>query len=340
MSEQRPILIVGGEGSPYSHKMWALLRFRRIPHRWVIRGSQEAEHLPRPPVDLIPVLIFPDEPNRAHVDSTPLIRRLEGMFAERRVVPSDPAVAFLDALIEDWGDEWLTKQMFHYRWSFPDAVRKAGRVLPFQHHLHLTGKDFEVISQGFAKRQVGRLAVVGCNPTTAPVIEESYVRTLRLFDAHFAELPFLMGARPGSSDFGVFGQLSQLVLFDPPSVDLAVAEAPRVIAWVQRVEDLSWLEVNDAGWLPRALAGERLRPLLAEIGRGYVPFLVANAAAVQRGLERVECEIGGRPWVQQPFKYQAKCLTWLREARAALTDADRSWVDQVLDGTGCEALFV
>jgi glutathione S-transferase len=305
----------------------------------VIRGSQEAEHLPKPPVDLIPVLIFPDDPERAHVDSTPLIRRLDGMFPARQVIPSDPAVAFLDALLEDWGDEWLTKQMFHYRWSFDDGVRKAGRVLPFQHLLQLEGKDYEEISQGVSRRQVGRLEVVGCNPTTAPVIEESYVRTLRLLDHHIAKRPFLMGDRPGSSDFGVFGQLSQLVLFDPPSIELAVAEAPRVIAWTQRMEDVSWLEVDGGGWLTRDEAAELLAPILAEIGRVYVPFLLANGEAVQKALGEVECEIDGRAWVQRSFKYQAKCLGWLRQAYSALADSDREWVDATLAGTGCEALF-
>jgi glutathione S-transferase len=333
------ILIVGGYGSPYSRKMRALLRFRRIPHRWIIRGSQESEHLPRPRVELIPVLIFPDDPDSAHVDSTPLIRRLEQMYPERGVIPPDPGLAFLDALLEDYGDEWLTKQMFHYRWAFPDAVNKAGRILPLQHHLHLTGRDLEEMSQEFSKRQIDRLELVGCNPTTAPVIEDSYKRALRLLDALIGERPFLMGARPGSSDFGIFGQLSQLVLFDPPSIELAVAEAPRVIAWVQRVEDLSWLDVEPDGWLDRAHAAELLRPLMKEIGRVYTPFLIANARAVEQGLEKVECEIDGKPWVQRPFSYQAKCLGWLREAHASLGPDDRAWVDNTLAGTGCDTLF-
>ena len=53
----------------------------------------------------------------------------------------------------------------------------------------------------------------------------------------------------------------------------------------------------------------------------------------------VECEIEGAPWVQKPFPYQGKCLRALREARAALAPGDRSAVDALLDGTGCEKLF-
>ena len=81
-----------------------------------------------------------------------------------------------------------------------------------------------------------------------------------------------------------------------------------------------------------------LTALFAEAGRVYAPFLLANAAALSSGAERVECEIDGRPWVQQPFPYQGKCLAWLREAHAALAPVDRRAADAALAGTGLERL--
>ena len=71
-----------------------------------------------------------------------------------------------------------------------------------------------------------------------------------------------------------------------------------------------------------------------------MPFLLANADALERGAERVECTIDGRPWTQRPFPYQGKCLRWLREAygRARPRRTARA-VDALLAGTGCEALF-
>jgi glutathione S-transferase len=319
--------------------MRALLRFRRIPFRWVLKGAPESEDLPKPAVDLIPVLVFPDDPDRAHIDSTPLIRRLEQAYGERSVIPPDPAMAFVDALIEDYSDEWMTKQMFHFRWAHPEAAKKAGIVTVLEHYLHLDGADLQEVEEAFSRRQVGRLEVVGSNPTTAPVIEDSYLRTLRVLDRCLVERPYLMGNRPGASDFGVYGQLSQLVQFDQPSVAMAVEVAPRVIAWVRRTEDLSWLGVEERSWLGREEAVDFLGPLLTEVGRVYAPFLLANETAVTNGLERVECDIGGRPWVQRPFRYQVKCLRWLRERFNALDEDDRSWVEHALSGTGCEKLF-
>jgi Leu/Phe-tRNA-protein transferase len=82
-----------------------------------------------------------------------------------------------------------------------------------------------------------------------------------------------------------------------------------------------------------------LRPLLAEIGATYVPFMLANEAALAAGEGDVVCEILGREYRQGAFPYQGKTISWIREAHDALADADRAWVDGVLAGTGCEVLF-
>jgi glutathione S-transferase len=338
-----PLKLVGGHGSPYSRKMRAVLRYRRIPFRWIHRGSAQDVGIPEVPVALIPVLVFPGGDgagDEAMIDSTPQIRRLEKLFSERRVIHPDPVVAFVDALIEDYADEWLTKAMFHYRWAYPPDVRKASLVLPLERDVTAHGEEVALLCKAFGERQVGRLAVVGSNETTGPIIEQSYRRLLQLLDAHLQVRPFLMGARPGASDFGLFGQLSQLALFDPTSSAIAVDESPRVIAWLHHLEDLGSLEVSEEGWTPRTELGPTVRALLSEVGRLYVPFLLANAAALERGEKQVECRLDGRPWVQRSFPYQAKCLGWLREDRQALSPDDRAAVDRILEGTGCEVLFI
>jgi len=333
--------IVGMPGSPYSRKMRAVLRYRRIPYAWVHQASPEARGLPQPRVALLPQLILrgPDGAPEAAIDSTPLIRRLDGMYAARAVIPPDPVMAFVDALLEDYGDEWLTKAMFHYRWAFaPDAARAAAILPRWSRTNHPEGQAV-ALGRLFSDRQIGRLGVVGSNETTAPVIEASYRRLLRLLDAHLIASRFVMGGRPGASDFGLFGQLTQLAAFDPTPAAIALEIAPRVVAWVDVVEDLSGLEPSDADWTSRESVPDTLRALLAEVGRVYVPFLIANAEALQRGAARVECTVDGRPWAQQPFPYQGKCLRWLREGHAALAPDDRRAVDALLRGTGCERLF-
>ena len=57
-----------------------------------------------------------------------------------------------------------------------------------------------------------------------------------------------------------------------------------------------------------------------------------------RGIPKDEGTVDGKPWVQKPFPYQAKCLVWLREGYEALARSDRAVVDAFLAGTGCESL--
>lgn len=335
------LTIVGAPGSPYSRKLRAVLRYRRIPFVWVQAGGPESRGLPKPRVELLPQLVLrgKDGALEARVDSTPLLRALESLHLGRSVIPPDPVVAFLDALLEDYADEWLTKAMFHYRWVFAADIAKASAILPRWRKTDQPESQALELGTIFADRQIGRLGVVGSNPSTGKVIEESYRRLLRLLAAQLERSRFVMGGRPGAADFGLFGQLTQLAGFDPTPTAVALELAPRVVAWVEVFEDLSGLEPTERDWITRDSVPETFRALLGEVGRVYAPFLLANAAALAHGAERVECSIDGQPWVQQPFPYQGKCLQWLREGRAALAADDRRAVDVFLAGTGCEALF-
>lgn len=341
MTLETPLLLSGAPGSPYTRKMLALLRYRHIPYRFYLSGHDTPKTLPAPKVQLLPTFYLKENGGdyQAAVDSSPLIRRFEKEFSGRSALPSDPVTDFIDYLIEDYADEWLTKAMFHYRWYYEPDIGRAAAILPRWRAVTASEDDHLKMGQIFAERQISRLYVVGSNDTTAPVIEASYLRFLDCMKAVLETQPFVMGKRPGSSDFGLFGQLTQLTHFDPTPMEETLKRAPRVFAWVDIMEDLSGLEPVDSDWISRDAIAGVLGGLLNEIGRVYAPALIANAKALRSGAERVETEIDGKPWIQQPFPYQGKCLQWLREKREALLPADKAAVDKLLAGSGCEALF-
>jgi len=336
-----PIALSGAPGSPYTRKMLAVLRYRRIPYRFLPTQGPLTDAMPKAKVPLLPTFYLPDETGvlQAVTDSTPLIRRLEREHAGRAVVPADPALAFLDEVIEDYGDEWLTKAMFHFRWAYEADAAKSAAILPAYRGISASRAALDEAGRAFAERQIGRLGYVGSNAVTGPIIEASYERFLRAFDAHLATQPFILGRRPAACDFAVFGQLTQLAGFDPTPMALTLKVAPRVTAWTDLMEDQSGLEPTDGDWMDLGVSSPTLIALMREIGRVFTPVMLANAKAVATKAERVDAVVDGQRWTQAPFPYQAKTLRWLRTSYETLPASAKRTVDALLEGAGCEALF-
>ncbi|WP_309621352.1 glutathione S-transferase N-terminal domain-containing protein [Novosphingobium sp.] len=303
--------LYGALGSPYSMKMRALLRYRRIPHLW-IDGSAAREALAQVRAPVIPVLQYPD--GHFDNDSTPLIYDLEARHDQRSVVPPDPAQAFIAHLLEDFADEWLTKAMFGYRWLEEVDQVQMSRWLAFD---ALKGGGLEA-SQKFAamfrQRQVSRMALVGCTAENFALIEASTRAVLAALEAHVVNRHSLFGTRPSLAEFGIFGQLSQLGT-DPTAQVMMRADYPYTYRWLAHVDDMSGF---GGDWEPG------FAPVVTELvriaGEVYVPFLRANAEAAEAGAATFRMTAMGLPYEQAAFKYQIKCLREL-QARYRSLDA-------------------
>lgn len=345
MSSETPLRLIGGTASPYTMKMISLMRYRHIRYAvtWGMPDTiLDKMGIERPKLAFMPTFLFEGDDGRpvATCDSSPIIRRLESMYDGRSVLPTDPALAFIDYLLEDFADEWATKYMFHYRWYPEEDAENAGTLLPLTMDMKLSDAQALEFKTMFQARQVSRLGYVGSNDVTAPVIEGSYRRFLEAMQKHLTQQSYMLGDRPSAGDFALYGQLTQLVGFDPSSRRIAHELSPRTVAWVDMLKDLSGVDPKESDWTPLEDQPETLRGLLAELGRVYVPALLANAEAVQAGEKNWSTQIDGQQWEQRSFPYQAKCLIWINEVYQALSEQDRERVNRVLAGTGCEALFI
>ncbi len=322
----------GGLGSPYSMKMRATLRYRRLPYVWHQMGVGDDKVFQNVKAPVIPVIQYPD--GSWHNDSTPMVFELEALHRERSVVPDDAGQAFLAYLLEDMADEWDTKAMFHYRWFRSRDQKQMSEWLAFD-RLGAAGRDtIAKISGVFRSRQVGRMALVGCTPENAPLIEDTARRILALFEAHVTEDRFLFGSRPSLADFGWMGQLSQLAT-DPTPQEMMRAEFPYTYRWLAELDDASGV---DGEWRdPTAPLPAIIPGLLKIAGSCYFPFLIANAQALAKGAETFSVVLEGRPYTQGTFKYQVRCLKDLREAYAKLDTSTKAKLDALLDATGCLA---
>jgi glutathione S-transferase len=329
MTEARYRLI-GSTASPYAIKLRALMRYRRIPFDWLImtKALREATAHLRPA--LIPVLQYPDGTYRG--ESTTLAYDLEARHEGRSVIPDDKVIAFVCDLLEDLADEWAVKPLFLYRWWDPEDQAYVSRWAGEEWSTSdaETGSREEV--EQFRRRQVSRMGILGATAENKPLLEESYARTLAAFEPHVGMTNYLFGSRPSLADFAWFGQLSEMAT-DPTPMRIMRTKAPFTDHWVRRLDDASGVEGD---WYPRERAFDGMAEALLTIaGELYLPFLVANADAYAKGLERLEINVWGQPYVLAPFKYQVKCLSLLRDKFVALDADSRAALRPVLERTGC-----
>ncbi len=324
--------LIGQVGSPYSMKMRAILRYRRLPHVFVVTTVKTREEIAHVRPAVIPVLQYPD--GSYHNDSTPLIYDLEKRHpGQRSIVPDDPGLAFLAHLIEDLADEWVTKMMFIYRWWRDVDQEYCSTWLSHLTHQAAEPEVIKETAKYMKDRQVGRMPLVGNTEITKPVIEESFLEVLDILERHFQKSYYLFGSRPSLAEFGLFGQLFQLA-YDPTPLSIMRKEAPSVAAWVSFLDDASGTE--EGQWIkPGDDLPEAVMEFLKMAGDVYFPFLLANNSAFEKGEDTFSLTLMGKPYTQGVFKYQVKCLNWLKEEYATLTGDAKDRVDAVLKETGC-----
>ena len=190
-----------------------------------------------------------------------------------------------------------------------------------------------------AQRQLGRVWVVGSNKKTAPLIDQCFKKIISILEDHFINFPFLLGSRPSSADFAFFGQLSQLVGFDPTPRSIIEKNSMRTMAWVGKTEDLSGLEPDSEDWISDSKLPETIKKIFCEVGKTYVPTMLKNEEAFNSGEEKWSAEILGREWEQRTFPYQVKCLKWIRDEFRSLVDKDQQKVLDLLKDTDCERIL-
>jgi glutathione S-transferase len=322
--------IIGAEMSPYSVKVRSYFRYKAIPHQWILRNADsQAEYEKHAKVPIIPVVVTPE--SKGIQDSTPIIEAMEKLFPEPSIHPDDTVANFISALIEEFGDEWGNKWMFHYRWARDvDQISSAGRIARMRGP-KASEQEHAAFAGQVRARMVDRVWFVGSNAVTAPQIEAGFLEMLGSLDNHLASRRYLFGGRPAFGDFGLWGQIYQMWT-DPTAGALIEGSAPHVLNWVHR---MLWPKAEGKFETWAALEPTLMPILTEQVGRNFMPWTRANEKALSGSQEEFSVTLGNKTWTQRPQKYHARSLGMLRARYAAV--ADKAVLDPVLEAAGCLA---
>lgn len=308
--------VYGALGSPYSMKVRAAMRAKRLAHIWTgMTAEDRGRVMPNVKPPVIPVIRRPD--GTWTNDSTPFLLSIEE--EGRSLLPPGPVQRFACLLLEDMADEWFMKAMFHFRWFYEEDAEWCANWLMFD-TLPLAGRaGVEAAAADIRARQVSRMALIGCTPETAPLIEASWKRTCSILEdmATGTAARFLFGNRISLADLAFYGQL-KVMSVDPTPMAWLRRETPYLYRWLDHADDASGIEGD---WSEGF--GAPVQDLLTIAGETYLPFLKANADALAAGEGTFALEIESGRYEQGVFKYQVKCLQALRQAWAGLDDNAR-----------------
>ncbi len=319
------LAVWGSELSPFALKLraccdWAGLpyawlpaeggRIRNLRANWLVeraKRSGKVERHPRlDPLDeypLVPFLIVDDR--RVLYDSSALAQWIDDCHPapHGRLVPTDPAVAFVAHLIDEAFDELGLYLVHHNRWVMSAATNDAGARLAREFRRVLPPGAGWIMERRFSERQVRRLpylfsvapagfsagvppartppALPGFPPTHA-ILEEAWAAFLASIEAVLTRRPFLLGDAFTLADAGIYGQLA-MNLADPSAADDIRRRAPTTFAWLQAIHDR-----RHAGTRGTPRLGPELAGLLEVVARTFVPLMEQNERAYEAARERGE----------------------------------------------------
>lgn len=325
-----PYHIYAGPGSPYSHKVRAVFRYRRIAHTWLVPvggfsgggglgsdGGDPDSPLTRAGKSVVPVVEYPSGEYKA--DSTPIIDELETLHQGRSVVHPNPAAEFISRLIEDLADEYLPLPMFYSRWTADKQWCGERQMIGWSEPLD--DIDLSNRAETFLSRQGAQLGSL--DEKQMQLAAEKFYAAMENLLKH---QHFLLGDRPCIADFALYGQLTQYAA-DPTMCNLMKDTAVRTYQWTHLVDDLSgWF----GEWKTLSETKETLEPFLELVREFYLP-MAEFSLALSKGQDLNEAVNG--------LTYRAKTFLDLKARLAALPDDDRNTVESLLDSLGClEAL--
>lgn len=260
--------------SPYSIKIWALMRFLELEPKIVFESvvNRFAVIQRRAGQTMVPLLLH--EANgevQAQQDSTRIAEFL-ATKSPRSFLPADPGAAALAWLIEDYADEWMVRWFASARWQGEDAVACSKRV---GHEMFWELPWIGGVMGTFIGTQISATLKRTGLISDSPALMRSRDRLLQILETLFEKTPFVFGFEPTIADFAMYGMLWQF-RSDLTGAQI-VRDFPNINRFLDRVD--SWRTTPVVLEEGKARPLHELEPLIAEIRDTYLALLRENLIA-------------------------------------------------------------
>jgi glutathione S-transferase len=302
----RPYLLYTMQNSPYSDKIRALLRYKKLEVTEHLENAETRFSVlqARTGKTMVPVVITPDD--HAMNDSTAIAAYIEQQHPEPATRWRDPETDTLAMLLEDYADEWLVRIMLTSRWYHAaDAAQNAAIIACGMTH-GVPGLDFQRAAREFPPSIISTLPKMGATRENAEQWYAMLPTILSALDDALARSLFLTGAAPHQVDFAFYGQLNQIRR--DPAGNVWINDAPEAVReWLDRLEATFTGRLEPASSALDDLAS--LQSLVEAMAGTYLRMQVANALAVESKASEVTASLeGGLEFRTSPAKYNAKLL--------------------------------
>jgi glutathione S-transferase len=299
--------LYGAESSGYSTKLRSYLHYKSIAFEWRARTqASEAELAALSRFPTLPVLVTAS--GVAVHDTTQMMEALELDTPEPSASPTDPALAFLNAVLEEYADSWLSKAVFHYRWTRKKDQRLAAQRVVDEYYADTPPENRKAVEDAAIVRMLDQMRVMQLDGELGTLVEKSFKRFVKLLDDHLRKRLCLFGGRPSLADFAIAGQLIQLMR-DPTPAKIVEKEGEFVVKWCEFMADPKptgpFESLEDLK--------DTLAPLFAgDLATAFLPWAADNLEASLAGEDGFDLVLGKETFRLAPLRSSARSFRELR----------------------------
>ena len=342
-NEQGMLRLWCDANSPYSCKLRTYLNFKGIPYkRMRINLNAYMKEIPdRVGMSIMPVILTASD--EVLQDTTPIMALFEQEYPEKACIPDDQRLAFIMWLLEDFGDEYLTRFSMHYRWgnrlNRETLSHRLARNMSYGNiQLHASN-----VAPMILARQAGFDGPLGLvSDEIREDLEVQLIELLGLLEPHFARYQFILGDRPSLADFAIYGHFYAHLYQDPTSAHILETKGSRTCNWLDSITEFGdvrglagqtefgdWLNFNQE-------VPDTLIAILKFVAKTYIPFAAGAALATSEKQKSYIAKVNGLETPFMTFQYRAWSFENVQNEFNDLVPQDKIFVQGLLHQTNIQ----